>query len=514
MKPSPPSADARLVFDRIRLAGLGVLLLALLPWLAQDFVAGLATTEASAHARLRTTEEPDDARVLRAFQHARQRTRIAANLVTERNPQQQTRDALVTVTADTKAAAVADLETIENETRTNFAREGAGQLYLIDSHPVATPVPNGKSRLLRQVLRWAALVLLVGGLVLVCKAWRRSGLPAVALLGVAGTLATAAFYFLGDSAPGALWAFLFVAAVPTLLVVLLARATFKVLEAAHWSQTRARITSSRVEVIRHRFAGEATKVRNTAAVTYEFMVGNQKVTGDRISVGDAPADNVPVTLHRYPVGAEVPVLYDPADPAKCVLERDPPARLGRLWIGAIIFVVAYFAVAAMVWNGVAVGHWIERRLPSLHHPLPVLLLGLFGLLCLGSFFWNRRHPSVLRPTLATKGIVVASATETYLEQRTGSGSSQTRYYQAVIEYRYTVDGHEYHNLLPSSGGTEKHAAAEVAAHPIGEELEIHYDPVDPTRSSLTARGAITLSGRRSLVIGLISFAVAYYLARH
>lgn len=133
MKPSPPSAEARLLFDRIRRAGLGVLLLALIPWLTQDFVAGLATTKASAHARLQTTEEPSDARVMRAFRLARQQTRVAANIETERNAKQQTRDALVTVTANSKSAAVADLETIENATRTNFAREGRGELFLTDS---------------------------------------------------------------------------------------------------------------------------------------------------------------------------------------------------------------------------------------------------------------------------------------------------------------------------------------------------------------------------------------------
>lgn len=70
---------------------------------------------------------------MRAFRLARQQTRVAANIETERNAKQQTRDALVTVTANSKSAAVADLETIENATRTNFAREGWGELFLIDS---------------------------------------------------------------------------------------------------------------------------------------------------------------------------------------------------------------------------------------------------------------------------------------------------------------------------------------------------------------------------------------------
>ena len=109
---------------------------------------------------------------------------------------------------------------------------------------------------------------------------------------------------------------------------------------------------------------------------------------------------------------------------------------------------------------------------------------------------------------------MASETETYLAHSSGAGSSQSRLYNPVIEYAYTVDGQEYHNLLQATGGSKTSADAEVAAHPVAQAMKIHYDSVDPTRASLGGRGAITLSGRSSLVVGMVSFALAYYLARY
>jgi len=108
-------------FDKIFLIGLGMLLLAFIPWVTQDFVSSMAATQVTTKARLRTTGERDDPRVLRAFRQAAQRSRVNARLATETNPEQQTRDSLLTVTAKSKHEALADLETMTDAIKATFA---------------------------------------------------------------------------------------------------------------------------------------------------------------------------------------------------------------------------------------------------------------------------------------------------------------------------------------------------------------------------------------------------------
>ena len=214
MGATPPDPTAAAAFDKIRLAGVAVLLLAFIPWAAQDFVSSMAATQFSAKSRLRTTAERDDTRISIAFRQAMQQLRVKATLATETNPQQQTRDSLLKIAATSKSEALADLDQMTETIKTNFAREGSSELYLIDSHPYATPVPNGTTILLRQVCRWVALVLLLGGLAMIFQAWRRSGLPKAALFGILATIATFAILLMGERTGGAVWGTLFIFGIP------------------------------------------------------------------------------------------------------------------------------------------------------------------------------------------------------------------------------------------------------------------------------------------------------------
>ena len=514
MGATPPSPEAMETFGKIRLAGIVVLLLAFIPWIAQDFVSSMAATEFTAETRLRTIAERDDARVTRAFREARPQLRVKASLATETNLQQQTRDSLLTVTAKSKSEALADLDHLTEAIRTNFARQGPGELYMLDRYPHAGPVANGTMILLRQICRWVALVLLVGGLAMIFNAWRHSGLPKAALLGVLATIATFAIMLMGRDTEGAVWGTLIVAGMPILFLALVTHLTLKVRKARSWIEGRASILTSHVEVERHRFVGDTTKVTNKAAVTYEFSAGSKTFQGDQISLGAGPADQVNETLTRYAVGKEVPVYYDPANPKDCVLERDPPASLGCIWTGTIAAVLVYGAVVATFWYGYSINAVFESAFPAIHHPVIVIGPGFLGLFCLGSFFWNRRHPVEAVPWLVTKGAIVGSDTETYLSTAGSSGGSHTRYYKAVIEYSYNVEGQEYHNTIGESGGSRSSAEAEVARYPVGMELEVYYDPRNPTRSALEKAPATMAPGLASLIVAVVLLAVAVYAALH
>ena len=62
------------------------------------------------------------------------------------------------------------------------------------------------------------------------------------------------------------------------------------------------------------------------------------------------------------------------------------------------------------------------------------------------------------------------------------------------------------------GTTQAAADAEAARYPIGTQLDIHYDPQNPTDSALEIDETMMLDGRASLVVGLVSLAIAIYLA--
>ena len=514
MGAKPPGTEAMATFGKIRLAGVAVILLAFIPWAAQDFISSLAATEFTAETRLRTIDERDDARVTSAFREARPQLRVKANLATETNPQQQTRDSLLTVSATSKSEALADMDHMAEAIRANFARQGPGELYLLDRYPRVNAVVNGAMTLLRQICRWVALVLLLGGLTMIINAWRHSGLPKAALYGILATIATFAIMLMGRDTEGAVWGTLIVAGMPILFLALVTRLTLKVRKARSWVEGRARILTSRVEVDRHRFAGDTTKVTNKAAVTYAFSVGSRTFHGDRISLGIASADQVDQTLTRYAADKEVPVYYDPVNPQDCVLERDPPASLGCIWTGTIAGVLVYAAIVATFWYGYSINAAFETAFPGIHHPVIVIGAGLLGLFCLGSFFWNRRHPIETIAWLATKGVIVGGDTESYRSTGGSSGSSHTRFYKAVIEYSYNVDGQEYHNTIGESGGSQASADAEVARYPVGMKLDVYYNPKNPTRSSLRKVPAIIARGRASLVVAVVLLAVAIYAAWH
>ena len=491
--------------------GVAVLVLALIPWLAQGYVSALAATQMTAHTTLRTTSEKNDARVKRAFESARRNIRVEASLATEQNPEQQTRDALLTITARSKDEALAGLATLTAAMKTAFAQEGAGELYDIGNTPRALPVPNAGTILLRRVCNWGALLILLGGLALMANRLLRSGLPTAAMVAIAAGLGGATLLLLGG---GLLWIF----ALPVLLLVLMTVVTLRVRRAATWVQGEAQVTKSKVTVKRHQFSGEATKVTNMASVAYDFSVGSQLFHGNRISLGFAPADQVNETLKRYPVGATVPVFYDPANPEECVLERKPPVSLGCLWGGAIIVILIYGAVILSIGKSETIvdklGAALQTVLPGVNHPIFALAAGLFGLLCIGSWLWNRRHVRKAFPWLVTKGRIVSSKAETYTRSTGGQTRSGQRYYHALIEFSYTVDGQEYHNTVETPGTTQASADADVARYPVGAEVDVHYDPKNPTHSALQIDKNLVLDGRASLVVGVVSLAVALYLILH
>ncbi len=527
MKESAPGPRAQLRFERLLLRFVLLLVLAIFVWMVQDFVASLASREMMARTDLWTPAQWDDARVLRAFQKAKRTVRFAAKLETNANGFHPERHDYLTVVAPTKREAIEGRKEMVEAMRAAFAEDGPDWLNSSREAPRADWAPNGTTTMLRNGCRALSLVLAAFALASLFLKWRRSHLPFAALLGILATafsmLTTTSHsrrYSHRGTVVDELWAVLFVVGVPASFLGLMIYVTRRVRKAANWQEGHARITRSEVKSEVYRFVGEASRVRNIAAVEYEFTVGSKIHHGSRISIGLAPADRVDETLRRYPVGAGAPVFYDSEKPADCVLEREPPVSLGCLWGGALAVLLAYVVVIAWLWSGWSLGVFLSKAAPpSLHHPLVAIGAGAFGLFCLAAGVWNRLHPKTLAPWIRTPGAIVSSKGESY---GSGSASSGTRaYYNALIEFSYKVGGQEYHglkgasDLLRIAGASGKEAAeAEAARYPSGMAVDVYYDPENPPNASLEPNPGTTLTGNSALVVGAVLLAVALYAATH
>ena len=99
MKTKIPDSESLFIFEQLRLIGVLTIILAVIPWASANFISSFAATEYVTHATLRTIEERDDTRVLRAYESARANPQDGVDLITEKNPEQSTRDSVLIVTA-------------------------------------------------------------------------------------------------------------------------------------------------------------------------------------------------------------------------------------------------------------------------------------------------------------------------------------------------------------------------------------------------------------------------------
>jgi hypothetical protein len=103
----------------------------------------------------------------------------------------------------------------------------------------------------------------------------------------------------------------------------------EVKRASGWTRATARNLRSEVT-----YVTRDERKLSRPQVDYEFPVTFDKFRGNRISIGEIidGSPEVEAALRRYPVGANVPVYYNPANPRESVLERDLPEKFGAIWI--------------------------------------------------------------------------------------------------------------------------------------------------------------------------------------
>jgi hypothetical protein len=171
-------------FERIQTQFVVMVLLAVGAWLAQDFVASFAAREMMARTDLWTPDKWDDARVQRAFQEARQTTRLEVTLERNANGFHPERHDYLTVIAPTKREAIEGRRALVEAIRAAFAADGPGLLNSSVDTPYADPVPNATTRAIKQGCSGLSLILLLGAGVSLLVQARRAHLPLAALFAV------------------------------------------------------------------------------------------------------------------------------------------------------------------------------------------------------------------------------------------------------------------------------------------------------------------------------------------
>jgi hypothetical protein len=312
--------------------------------------------------------------------------------------------------------------------------------------------------------------------------------------------------------------YLFLAAIPGLIIFAMVYKYVEVAKAARWPSAGGRVVVSTSEVREVNAGGPNstdTEPRNFAKIVYEYTVAGRTYRCDRVSIGEDMGDfEVAETVARYPVGKAVTVYYNPSDRAQAVIERDLPPGI---WRTMAIFVV--------VLVGVIVGSVVGfRRLGDVmasivanpaQAPFVTACIGfaLFAALIIYGV-QHRARRMLAWPT--APGRIEASGVHEFQALSTDDGSSRwVTEYRANVVYSYEVGGVRY---TGDKSGTTGRVSSNIAAlvrsgaarYPAGSAVEIHYNPDNPAESILNPRvGALWLLW----LIRAAVLALAYFVAR-
>lgn len=235
---------------------------------------------------------------------------------------------------------------------------------------------------------------------------------------------------------GAVVLIIFATLFPGLILVALVVKLVEVRRVKRWPETTGKVVASRVQSRRNEqgdpgYDFHDTEVTNEPFVQYEYAVGSQKYRCSRIDIGEKTSGfELEAILDRYPVGAEVTVYYNPADPSKAMLERDLP-RVAYLGMGCLLVVFVGGPLLAMLVYHNSLD-WLKPHLANPQSAPFVAASGGFGLavflFALGMYGVVRRASRW--PT--TQGRIISSGPETVVRRDTETGARRTMYRSSVV----------------------------------------------------------------------------------
>jgi len=126
------------------------------------------------------------------------------------------------------------------------------------------------------------------------------------------------------------------------LIVMSVRSRRKAQASRSWPSTTGRVLSA--DIVRYESRDEdRTHYTYHLAVQYEYEVNGQRYVGDRVNIGPVRRNINPrrsqEILARYPVGGNVTVYYNPANPQEAALEREAAHTNAILVLGIALIAV-------------------------------------------------------------------------------------------------------------------------------------------------------------------------------
>ena len=128
--------------------------------------------------------------------------------------------------------------------------------------------------------------------------------------------------------------------------------------ARHWPHTQGRIVLAEVRETAVRVRSSTSTGRYRMAtryaprIVYEYEMAGLYYQGERLWMGPAvvssESDEAAREVARYPLGSEVPVYYNPSNPAEATLHPRIGWGVRMLWLAALIGLVTALTIAWVI----------------------------------------------------------------------------------------------------------------------------------------------------------------------
>ena len=307
------------------------------------------------------------------------------------------------------------------------------------------------------------------------------------------------------------------------LALILCAAAYKTLQAraAHkWPSTPGKVVTSNSEMREvsvmddERENGHRLEQRNFANVVYEYTVRGQRLTNNRVSIGEDLGNfQVAETIARYPVGAAVTVYYNPLHPHEAVLERDLPKGMwGCLGIATAIVLAISFgsAIGLHRMTEFLSGHVVNPKTSPL-----VVGFGAFAFVVALFALALQRQASLAKKWPVVPGTIRMSGVEQY---RTAPERNETRgevMYERKVSYTYSYNNIAYTNEAASlATGSSSNSGwlmrKFTTAYQDRSTVDVYVNPANPSEAVLNPRTGFAWI----LWIFVAGFLVAGYFMAH
>ncbi|WP_435010560.1 DUF3592 domain-containing protein [Tundrisphaera lichenicola] len=301
---------------------------------------------------------------------------------------------------------------------------------------------------------------------------------------------------------GAVFITLVCAMFPALILVAVVVKLREIRQAKHWPETTGKVIASRIQSRRNKpndpgYNFGDTEVTNEPFVEYEYDVGGRKYRCSRVSIAEKTAGTErEAILARYPVGARVTVFYNPAEPATAVVERELPKGVMIVGGGAVLlfFVGGPLITAGLYFNALG---WLGSHVEN---PDRAPLVAAAAGMGLAASLFTLVFTQAVRRACAwpiTRGRITAAGVEAF-RARPDFDDTHRRprvRFKPRVTYSYEVKGRQYIGDRLTMGVTVAAsfpglAGRITARYPVGSEVDVHYNPLDPGESVLRPRSVL------------------------